>query len=132
MDSNEIIQRFKYSDKEYQESLIPTVLSVIIFTKHFFVANEDLKIFTKEYLGKDYKSYLFNSRPLLYSRVVKDFYIKNPDPHNAAVILVHFFKTFNNISTKVSPKKKNKKQNSQQNVIHEWRRVINPEENDHK
>lgn len=132
MDSNKIIQRFKYSDREYQESLIPTVLSVIVFTNYFFDTNKDLKIFTKDYLKKDYKEYLFKSRTLLYSRIVKDLYIRNPEPHATVVILVHFFKTFNNINTKASPKKKNKKRNSQQNIIHEWRRVINPEENDHK
>lgn len=132
MNSNEIIQRFKYSDKEYQESLIPTVLSVIIFTRQFFDANEDLKIFTREYLKKDYKAYLFKSRTLLYSRIVKDLYIKNPNLHDTVIILSRFFKTFNNISEKTSTRRIGKKRTSQQNIIHEWRRVINPEENDHK
>src|SRR5699024_2429979 len=54
--------------------LMTGVLSKIIFTDLFFKKNIELEDFTKDILNKEYKQYLFKSRTLLYSRIIRDLH----------------------------------------------------------
>ncbi|WP_282035157.1 hypothetical protein [Metabacillus indicus] len=63
------------SNEEVIESLLflsVAVLSEIILERLHFEKNKDLKEFTTEVLLESYKDYLFDSRPTLYARIIKD------------------------------------------------------------
>lgn len=50
-------------------------LAEIILTKKFYSGrNIELKDFTTNYLNENYRDYLFDGRPMLYARVVKDIF----------------------------------------------------------
>ena len=116
--TNKIINNYKRKNFTDKFFTIPAVLSVIIFTKEFYSSNDELRGFTEDFLNKEYKDYLFKSRTLLYSRVIKDFYINNNNPDS----LVHSIDNF--ISTETQIKTKEKGKDSQKDIIDKWRKVI--------
>ena len=116
---------------DYQILSIPAILSIIVLTKEYYPHNNELRQFTKDVLNADYKDYLFKSRTLLYSRIIKDFYINNQDIKLLLKKVNAFIKenngeTNNRVkkdhqTTKVS---NSKKRASQQEIIKKWRDVI--------
>lgn len=50
------------------------LLIIIIFNKSFFLSNSDLKIFVCDVLGFKYSDYIYKSRTLLCSKIMKDIY----------------------------------------------------------
>ncbi|MDY0404161.1 hypothetical protein P5G51_000945 [Virgibacillus sp. 179-BFC.A HS] len=91
------------SDEELTDALLflsVAVLSEIVLDKVHFKRNKDLKVFTNDVLLTNYKDYLFDSRPTLYARIVKDlrtYRVKNPG---------HFLRLENNIQQFLSLKHK--------------------------
>lgn len=116
--TNKIINNYKRKNFTDKFFTIPAVLSVIIFTKEFYSSNDELRGFTEDFLNKEYKDYLFKSRTLLYSRVIKDFYINNNNPDS----LVHSIDNFISKETQIKTKEKGK--DSQKDIIDKWRKVI--------
>lgn len=101
--------------------IFPSVLATIILTKEYYKTNVDIHQFTLDILGLEYKDYLFNSRTLLYSRIVKDAYLSK----NSAMFIQ---KTQEFLNTNKNEQKKKGKPKSQNDIINEWRNVINPHE----
>lgn len=128
------------SDEELTDALLflsVAVLSEIVLDKVHFERNKDLKDFTNDVLLANYKDYLFDSRPNLYARIVKDlrtYRVKNPE---------HFLRLENNIQQFLSLKhnkeldkdtneggkkntneKKRKHQEGNRKIIDDWRSII--------
>lgn len=61
----------KYS-KNQTISLFIGIMFHLMSDKEIFKKNIDIKIFLKAVLNKEYKDYLFRSRPYLISRVLND------------------------------------------------------------
>lgn len=61
----------KYS-KNQTVSLFIGIMFHLMSDKEIFKKNIDIKIFLKAVLNKEYKDYLFRSRPYLISRVLND------------------------------------------------------------
>lgn len=109
--------------------LSTAILSEIILDREaYYKKNPDLKSFTVEILEKNYGEYLFNARPALFARTVKDL------RENQKKNIDQFLKVAKNIQkflVKEVGKEKNKpnnekekKSNSNKNVIDAWRAVI--------
>lgn len=106
---------------------------IILTRKYYSGRNSDLKDFTLNYLIEDYRDYLFDSRPMLYARIVKDIF-KQPKKEeiefNKKKIeklknIQMFLKENNNeIFSDKSSNPVTKK--SQSNSIDGWRKIINP------
>ncbi|WP_201714678.1 hypothetical protein [Rossellomorea arthrocnemi] len=124
-------------NEEIIESLLflsVAVLSEIILEKLHFEKNKDLKEFTTEVLLESYKDYLFDSRPTLYARIIKD--LRSYKKENKA----HFMQLERNIQNFLSIKYKrdvnpqNKKsirsdeekklKSGNKEVIEGWRSII--------
>lgn len=127
------------SDEELTDALLflsVAVLSEIVLDKVHFERNKDLKDFTNDVLLANYKDYLFDSRPILYARIVKDlrtYRVKNPE---------HFLRLEYNIQQFLSLKhnkeldkdtngegkdtdeKKRKHQEGNKRIIDDWRSII--------
>lgn len=121
----------KVSIKEIstQKLMLPAIFAELIFTKNIYFKNDDLRKLTKDILNLEYKDYLFKSRTLLFSRVIKDKYINSSDEEifKSLISIQDLIKKqeFNyTASKKVLTPSKNKKTSSQQQVISEWRKVI--------
>lgn len=102
---------------------LTNILSVIILSRYFFKHNQDLKQFTKNVLNIEYKEYLFKSRTLLFSRVIKDVYIYNDDIKKINLSILKFVRSYENVK-----KHHNEKKASQSEIIDKWRKVINPDD----
>lgn len=114
-----------------QKLIVPAIFAELIFTKKIYRKNNELSELTKDILHLEYKNYLFKSRTLLFSRVIKDKYI-NPSDKEMFSLMVALQKLIgqqekyhvevdNKEETSVS---KNKKTKSQKHIISEWRKVI--------
>lgn len=131
--TNRTIEAYKKQRLNNQVLSIPAILSIIIFTKEYYSHNDDLRSFTKNVLGTNYKDYLFKSRTLLYSRIIKDFYINNQDITSLVKKINGFLnkkseKSINQVKEKNHQTKRTsspKKNDSQQDIIRKWRDVIN-------
>lgn len=108
-------------DGEETSMIFPSILATIILTKEYYKSNVDIHEFTLGTLGLEYKDYLFKSRTLLYSRVVKDTYLNK----NSAIFIQ---KTQDFLKNNKNIQKKKEKTKSQNDIINEWRNVINPHE----
>ncbi|UAT31317.1 hypothetical protein K7T73_03525 [Bacillus badius] len=112
------------------------LLSKVIIEKEIFKKNHELKNFTAQVFTKEYGSYLYDSRPLLYSRLIKELiYYKNEDEHyffNIQQNLMAFLKDKiidQSDENKVIEKNKKERKPSKNNkgnkkVIDDWRSVI--------
>ncbi|MBB5150569.1 hypothetical protein [Ureibacillus thermosphaericus] len=107
------------------------VLSEIIFDREgYYSKNLELKEFTVKVLEKDYREYIFNARPALFARIVKDL----RQSHNKNI--VQFLKIAKNIQVflkkniiyksdnEEKQQKKVNKNNKNIDVIDAWRKVI--------
>ena len=121
--TNKNIDFYTKQDADNKIYSTPAILSIIIFTKEFYSSNNELHNFTEKYLNKSYKDYLFKSRTLLYSRIIKDFYINSNDT-NFLIKAIDSLLSEKNNKKKGDRKKKNNKKDSQINIINKWRRVI--------
>lgn len=101
--------------------IFPSILATIILTKELYKNNVDIHQFTLDVLGLEYKDYLFSSRTLLYSRVVKDTYLNK----NSALFIQ---KTQDFLKKNKNEQKKKGKIKSQNDIINEWRKVIKSHE----
>lgn len=115
---------YKKAPLHYKENLVPSIISIIIFSKFFYNSNHDLKDFTKNYLKINYKEYVFKSRTLLYSRIIKDFYIHQSNTEKITTIITKFLDDKFLDDESHNRKKKNK----QSDVIGAWRKIINPDD----
>ncbi|AYM03104.1 hypothetical protein LBR04_22370 [Levilactobacillus brevis] len=124
MNHQKILLQFKNEKKHDRKlALLPAVLSVIIFSKIFYNKNDDLELFTKDMLKAEYRPYLFKSRTLLYSRIIKDYFIND----DGTKLVDAIEKSISVDSSSPITVKKNSSQNS---VISQWRKVIDPDEHD--
>ncbi|WP_421383365.1 hypothetical protein ACOJQI_02875 [Bacillus salacetis] len=131
----------KDTNEEVIENLLflsVAVLSEIILDRLHFEKNKDLKEFTTEILLESYKDYLFDSRPALYARIIKDlrdYKMKNQDhflqlEQNIQEFLStkyneEFEGNIQNETSKKTPSGDNKKQkNGNKKVIEGWRSII--------
>lgn len=128
--TNPTIEIYKKQQFGNQILSIPTVLSIIVFSKEYYSHNDELRQFTENVLNINYKDYLFKSRTLLYSRIIKDFYINNQDVKSLVIKINDFIeresdnnnnRMKNHQITKIS---NSKKKDSQQDIIKKWRNVI--------
>lgn len=119
------------------------LLSEIIIKKEVYKKNYELKDFTSQIFMKEYGSYLYDARPLLYSRLVKDLITLNEIDENQFFNIQRKIKGFLsenilNESNKGNRKEINKKEankretisrlpktnKSNKKVIDDWRSVI--------
>lgn len=110
------------------------VLSEIILEQKYYSQNKELKKFTNEVLTQDYKDYLFESRPTLYARVIKDLRrskINNLETfYKIEKSIQDFLSADPNLGSNSSnpeAKSKNsngKKANSNPKIINDWRNII--------
>lgn len=115
-------QVYLNSDKSEKGILLPAVLSLIILTKKYYSSNKNLHYFTEDVLNTNYKEYLFKSRTLLLSRVIKDHYL-DENARNETIEYISIF--FNGIYSKKNDiQTKDKKKNIQKKIIDDWRRII--------
>lgn len=129
-----IIKNTHLENKNKHEILyiLTGLLSNIILTKIIFNKNSDIRTFTNDYLQKSYKDYLFKSRPLLYSKMIKDAFKKDVEVdelrHEAEDIIAFISSQLNvHIPLKNDSKNKIKKKSTyNSDTISEWREVINP------
>lgn len=129
------------SNEEVIENLLflsVAVLSEIILEKLHFEKNIDLKEFTTEVLLESYRDYLFDSRPTLYARIIKDLrtYKKKNIGHFIQLErnIQNFLSTKNNLESNAEIQNKNKKgnrngegkkqKNGNKEVIEGWRSII--------
>ncbi|MFH7820563.1 hypothetical protein [Neobacillus thermocopriae] len=128
--------------EEVIESLLflsVAVLSEIILERLYFDKNKDLKEFTSEVLLESYKDYLFDSRPSLYARIIKDLrtYRKENKEHfiqlerniqNFLSIKYHERLLPNTVKEKSTESIRNeegkKQKNGNKQVIEGWRSII--------
>ena len=106
-------------------------LAKIILTKEFYSGrNIELKDFTKDYLNEDYREYLFQGRPMLYARVVKDLFsnAKSDDKSdkNKSIEKVRNIQRFLSENRIISKTEDLPKQKIKQDPIDGWRSIINP------
>lgn len=112
--------------------ILSGLLSNTILTKIIFENNSDIKEFTNSFLGKNYKDYLFRSRTLLYSRLIKDSYRFETDQlRKEANQIINFITESLKIESekpqvKQDGKKKRKSGNYNSDAINSWREIINP------
>lgn len=112
--------------------LSAAVLSEIILDREaYYTKNSDLKSFTVEFLEKDYGEYLFNARPALFARSVKDLREQQKKDIEQFLKIAKNIQKFllNNVEKVKSDKNnsnndKEKKSNSNKDVIDAWRAVI--------
>lgn len=130
----------KFDEKNIENTLftLTGVLSVLILTSWAFKKNSEIMQFTQNVLKEDYKFYLFNSRTLLYSRIVKDLYRDHHEGNNQSIIAkalaIQDF-VFDRLSINGNPsenieKRKRSKNSSSAKSIEAWRKVINQEKED--
>lgn len=127
--------KLQVTEHHYKEllELIPGVLADIIFTKTYYIRNEDLKQFTTKILNEDYKDYLFVSRTPLYARVVKDI-IRDEDKERVLKKIRNIKKFVLEESNK-SDEIKNKddvqknKGKSAKDTVKDWSSIIFPRGN---
>lgn len=130
--TNQTIDIYIKQKLDNQILSVPAILAIIVFTKEYYSHNDELRQFTEGILGADYKDYLFKSRTLLYSRIIKDFYVNNQDTKSLVKKINAFIKKENNetnnqVKEKDYQTEKNsssKKRDSQQDIIKKWRHVI--------
>lgn len=118
---NETIRRYQLQSSRNKTDLLPAVLAVIIFTKEFFKSNKELKKFTGICLQIEYKEYLFKSRTLLYSRVIKDFFLDENKKKFLRKQIDHFF-------DELAPEQSTRNKKNEQDVIEKWSKIINPDD----
>ncbi|MGG1644311.1 hypothetical protein ACIFQM_24240 [Paenibacillus sp. NRS-1782] len=117
------------------------LLSEIILEKKYFSHNKDLKHFTNEILTQDYKDYLFDSRPALYARLIKDlrnskledldYFIKLEKTIQGFMIAhpeLNVGITSDDDDLKSVTKKTKSKNKTNPKVISDWRSVIESKE----
>lgn len=112
--------------------LSTAVLSEIILDREaYYTKNADLKSFTEEILEKDYGEYLFNARPALFARSVKDLREHQKKEIEQFLKIAKNIQKFlmNNVEKDKNDKNKSnnykeKKSNSNKDVIDAWRAVI--------
>lgn len=107
--------------------IIPGIIAEIIFNKEFFKKNSELKQFTGIF-DNIYADYLFNARPLLYSRLIKEFKsIENDRELKIYVNKVIVFLNSDDDKQKVNVRKKiSRTKNSTTKSIESWGKIINP------
>lgn len=113
-------------------------LAEIILTKKFYSGrNSELKDFTINYLDENYRDYLFDGRPMLYARIVKDIF-KN-SKKDEEEFTKNKIKKLKNIQKFLKDKAKDNGINSEiysnsltkkakDNSIDGWRKIINSRE----
>ncbi len=80
------------ASKIQRETFFGLVMCVIL-DKEAFKRNDDLKPFVIKVFNLDFKKYVYDSRSILSSRLVKQLYIKNSDElHNLKVEFFIYFK----------------------------------------
>jgi len=125
---SKMIRKLEINNKPQDiKFIIPGIIAEIIFNKEFFKKNSELKEFTVIF-DKTYADYLFNARPLLYSRLIKEFKnIDNDKELKTYVNKIIAFLNSNNDTQKVDVNKKIvKTKNSTTKSIESWGKIINP------
>ncbi|MGE6833654.1 hypothetical protein ACQKGA_28280 [Priestia megaterium] len=113
------------------------VLSEIILERIHFGKNKELKQFTTDVLLESYKDYLFDSRPTLYARIVKDLRAYKKDNREHFLQLEKNIQQFlaaryNEELEKINEEKEKstmigkdrKQKSSNKKVIDDWRSII--------
>lgn len=116
-----IVSVYSNATTDAKINLLPTIIGYIVFEKEFYKSNDDLREFTGKYLGLNFKDYVFRSRTLLYSRIVKECYFKNDALNNLSTKIDIFLKDKSN--SHFDHKKKTTSP-SQIDIINGWRKVI--------
>lgn len=117
-----LVQNYLNSDDSNRRNLLPSVLAVIVMTKIYYHSNKELYYFTENVLGANYKEYLFKSRTLLLSRIIKDYYLNEKNASESIKNIVIFLNK--NISKDSDTKVINQRKKKQKEVIDGWRKVI--------
>jgi hypothetical protein len=109
------------------------VLSEIILEKKYYSHNKDLKDFANEILTQDYKDYLFDARPALYARIIRDlrkYKIENPEMFfNIEKSIQKFIAGNPELNAQPTKPKSSseKKKKSNPKIISDWRSIIESE-----
>ncbi|MFL1674439.1 hypothetical protein [Paenibacillus dendritiformis] len=138
---NEFLELNSKEDDDVEKMLFLSiaVLSEVILDKKYFANNKDLKFFTNEVLEQDYKEYLFDSRPALYARIIRDLRTsKAKDLGNFKKIeemIQEFIASYPKVEDRTSvdnnensKRLTSKKTKTNPKVISDWRSVIESEE----
>lgn len=135
---NQYIQ-LKNSNENIEELLFLSIplLSKVVLEKDYYEHNPELKIFTDNVFNKEYSEYLYGSRPLLYSRLIKELlYFKKEDVDKFYEIQTNFINFLSNTEknlkteTEIETDKldgvqnKSKKRRTNKKVIDDWRSII--------
>lgn len=110
------------------------LLSKIILEKKIYTKNEYLKDFTRNVYEQEYGQYLYDARPQLYSRLIKDLIkYKNEDISKFLDIQGNLNKYLKELSTEQieenfgeqrNNKDKRPPKSSNKEVIDDWRSII--------
>lgn len=115
------------------------VLSEIILEQKYYSQNKELKSFTNDVLTQNYKDYLFDSRPTLYARIIKDLRKSKSNNLELFYKVEKSIQAFlaagpglgdskpNNTKTKTNKNNNGKKTSSNPKIISDWRNVIESE-----
>lgn len=107
----------KYS-KNQTINLFFGLMFYLISDKEIFKKNIDIKIFLDEVLDRQYKEYLFRSRPYLISRVLND--IKKERKFLEILKIVDLVIKYLNTNSDVIEKEKKKNEKKIENNIVDW------------
>lgn len=113
--------------------IMPGILANIVFNKNKFQRNIELKSFT-DIFDNEYANYLFKARPLLYSRLIKEFIeiSEEKEIYKYTNEILQFLEM--NIKEDVQEDKQEnlkeiqvkQKKNSTTKNIESWGKIINP------
>lgn len=113
-------------------NIASVILSEIIFNTKYFKPNINLKYLTSEILLLNYNDYLFDARPYLYGRIIRDLRdLKSKSPED----FINVSKNLQNYILKLSKNaeivekenkenKDNKKSTPNKKIIDDWRSII--------
>lgn len=132
---NDLIQRFlkiKIDKNSFSDinMMYPALLADIILNHNFIAKNSHLVPLVKALTNNDYKPYLFKSRTLLYSRVVKDMYINSPKDKKLSILvdtqstLREYIKKSSLEEEFLMPKNDKKKSEAELSAISQWKKII--------
>lgn len=120
----------KMNNRSQRKIIIPGIIAEIIFNKDIYKSNADLREFTNIF-DNHYADYLFNSRPLLYSRLIKEF--KSLEEESIDSYYKQLLKFINALDDGKNYQKKDVKQkNNNTDNIKSWSKLINPGRYDEK
>ncbi|MCT1538335.1 MULTISPECIES: hypothetical protein [Lysinibacillus] len=131
---SDFIEIFKMINKnklsiDQTKSLYLGVVFQLIIDKKVFTKNIDIDDFIKKIYVREYKEYLFSSRPYLASRLLKDIE-KETDYNQLIMTSRNIINYLESTGTTEEPPEKNSNRKNPANNIVGWYNTVNKNEDD--